>query len=377
MLTTVDVENYRGFRRYTLKGLSRVNLLVGRNNAGKTALLESIHLLASGGDPVVMVDTARRRGEEVVVTDRDPPVGFDLLPDLSHFFHGHKVSEGTKFSIRPNNDPASVDEPAPVDAEIGKASMTEMREFFLPEGRTSRLPTLALRIGARKGASDPPITIPLTEEGTSLLALPTALMRRRPRRGGTVSSSRARFITPDSLGTASMAGMWDQLITASRESEVIRAMGVLDPRIDSIAFLSGERSYSERSGIMMGFKGGDGRVPLGSCGDGMRRLLAIALSVITSSKGFLIVDEIDTGFHYSVMADLWRLVIRTATELNVQVFATTHSYDCIRGLAQACREDERLQPEVSLNKIDPKLESSVPFSGGEIITASEHDIEVR
>ena len=371
MLTTVDVENYRGFKRYTLKGLGRVNLLVGRNNAGKTALLESIHLLASGGDPRVVVNTAQRRGEEVAVTDREHPGPFDLLPDLSHFFHGHKASEGTKFSIRPN------DGLAPVVAEIVKASKAEMQEFFTPDGRTPRLPRLALRIGAQKDTNGPPLTIPLAEEGTALLALPTALMLRLPRRSGTLGPSRARFITPDSLETGNMAGMWNELVTASRESEVIRAMGELDPRINSIAFLSGAPSYSKRSGIMIGFSGGESRVPLGSCGDGMRRLLAIALSVITSSDGFLIVDEIDTGFHYSVMADLWRLVIHTATELNVQVFATTHSYDCIRGLAQACREDEKLRSEASLNKIDPKLESSVPFSGEEIITASEQDIEVR
>ena len=49
-------------------------------------------------------------------------------------------------------------------------------------------------------------------------------------------------------------------------------------------------------------------------------------------------DEIDTGLHYSVMTSLWKLVIATAARLDIQVFATTHSNNCIRALIQATSE---------------------------------------
>ena len=45
MLENFDVEDYRGFRKLHVEGLRRVNLIVGRNNSGKTSLLEAAHIL--------------------------------------------------------------------------------------------------------------------------------------------------------------------------------------------------------------------------------------------------------------------------------------------------------------------------------------------
>ncbi len=59
---------------------------------------------------------------------------------------------------------------------------------------------------------------------------------------------------------------------------------------------------------------------------------------VTSAGGCLFVDEIDTGLHYSVMAKMWHLLIETARRLDVQVFASTHSLDCLQALARVCQE---------------------------------------
>src|SRR5438874_401184 len=86
MMKLVQIQNYRGFQKYVLSGLATVNLLVGKNNSGKTALLESIHFLASGGDPSVLVNSASHRGE-VVPSGREDP----SFLDVSHLFYGHDV----------------------------------------------------------------------------------------------------------------------------------------------------------------------------------------------------------------------------------------------------------------------------------------------
>ena len=86
MLTGVDISNYRGFKSFRIEGLTRVNLLVGKNNSGKTALLEAVHLISSGGNPAVLADAAVRRGE--VITAKD---GRDTYADLTHFFYGHEL----------------------------------------------------------------------------------------------------------------------------------------------------------------------------------------------------------------------------------------------------------------------------------------------
>ena len=88
-------------------------------------------------------------------------------------------------------------------------------------------------------------------------------------------------------------------------------------------------------------------------------------------------DEIDTGLHYSVMGDMWRLVVQTAKDSNVQVFATTHSFDCVRGLAWVCENYPDLGAEVSLQKIVPSLPEAVAADAKNIVIAAKHDIEMR
>jgi AAA15 family ATPase/GTPase len=57
-------------------------------------------------------------------------------------------------------------------------------------------------------------------------------------------------------------------------------------------------------------------------------MLGLALAIVNAKNGVLLVDEIDTGLHYTVMSDMWKMIWKTAKRLNVQVFATTNSNDC-------------------------------------------------
>ena len=109
----------------------------------------------------------------------------------------------------------------------------------------------------------------------------------------------------------------------------------------------------------------------------MRRLLALSLSLVQSEGGILLVDEIDTGLHYSVMGDMWSLVAETARRRDVQVLATTHSSDCVRGLAWLCENHPDLGKEVSLQKIEPDLDEAVALNAEQIVLAVNQGMEVR
>lgn len=225
MLRNLKLEKYRSFDSYELSNLSRVNLLVGKNDCGKTSILEAIHFLVSRGDPEVLARSAERRGE-----------GADVAPRSA----------------------------APSLAEAGS----------------------------------------------------------RPRRTG-----------------------------------------------PSIA----------RAGVLLGFGGTGrrGRVLLGSHGDGMHRLLALSLALIQAADGVLLIDEIDTGLHWTVMDDMWRLVVETARKSSVQVFATTHSYDCIRGLSSLVESRSDLAGEVSIHKVERSLRKAVDLDAEDVQVAVEQNIEVR
>ncbi len=51
MLRSFTVKNYRCFRDFTIGGLERVNLIAGKNNTGKTALLEALFLFSGPNNP--------------------------------------------------------------------------------------------------------------------------------------------------------------------------------------------------------------------------------------------------------------------------------------------------------------------------------------
>ena len=127
----------------------------------------------------------------------------------------------------------------------------------------------------------------------------------------------------------------------------------------------------------MGRQDGDRRLPIGSYGEGMRRLLAVSLALVGTKNGCLLIDEIDTGFHWTVMEDMWRLVVEAAQRSSVQVFATTHSFDCIRALGALVRSRPDLAEQVAIQKVHPSLEQAVCIPGEEIGVAVEQDIEVR
>ena len=108
----------------------------------------------------------------------------------------------------------------------------------------------------------------------------------------------------------------------------------------------------------------------------MWRMLGLALALANVKGGVLLVDEIDTGLHYSVMADMWRMVSERAAALKVQVFATTHSRDCYESLAAVVQSDSP-SPEITIQRIDPSREQAIRFSDEAIVAAAERGIEVR
>jgi len=372
MLTTVELENYRGFKRYRLCGLSRVNLLVGKNNCGKTSLLEAVDLLASEGNPEVLAAIARERGEVIVAgKDREHLRG-DACPVLAHFFHGHDFGPGVHLSVSSEDGLGKI--AVCVEDLEGSPSGEQLRLFEESESRAA----LAIRVegGAHVLPGDA-FVFPVTEEG----AIPPEVLYRHRRVARRVydESPAVQFISPDSLERRSMSEMWNKVITEGRESEVIDAMRILEPGLTNIFFLSGETTgwFGGRAGILVALEGTRRRHPLGSYGEGMRRLLALCLSLIRCEDGVLLIDEIDTGLHYSIMGDMWRLVVEAAKKASVQVFATTHSSDCVRGLAWLCENRPDLWQELSLQKVDCNLEEAVALDAEQIMLAVTQGMEVR
>jgi hypothetical protein len=361
-----------------------VNLLVGKNNSGKTAILEGIHLLTTGGNPGIVAEIASRRGESVIrevdeiYFDRwmdTNPDNVSRYPNISHFYHKHRIVPGTSFSISSNREEINI------RAHITDINQSHIANLLKQAGNDDKSDAeLAMIIQSNFNAKSDKnaYIVPILHDG-SFTQFAMRVARRSLKRSIPTTDQLVEYVSPDSLDPSSLATMWDNVTFQGREQEVIRALQILEPTLSDIRFLTGGgRIPSRFAGILVELEDNHtNRLPLGSFGDGMRRLLALAISMIQSTNGVLLVDEIDTGLHYSVMGNLWRLIVEAARQANIQVFATTHSLDCLRGLAWLCDKSPQYHGDISVQRIEQKLDHSVCFPGNEIALAIEEDVEIR
>ena len=109
----------------------------------------------------------------------------------------------------------------------------------------------------------------------------------------------------------------------------------------------------------------------------MSRILALALNLAVTQGGFLLIDEIENGLHWSVMPKLWHFLVETARALDVQVFATTHSKDCVEGLADLYGTHPELAGQVSIHRLEAGRETSVRFDAARIAEYVRMELEAR
>lgn len=102
MIRSLQLENYRGFRHFEMHGLSRVNLIVGTNNAGKSSVLEAIHVVESPADIRPLWSTLTRRGEDT--EEREAGAIIRRQVEVRRLFHGHEINIGTDLRIRTQTD---------------------------------------------------------------------------------------------------------------------------------------------------------------------------------------------------------------------------------------------------------------------------------
>lgn len=265
MIESINLENYRGFKNYHLHSLKRINLVVGKNNSGKTSLLEAINLLTAQGNPNVLARIARQRGELAYESvEREYKGRSNSVSYISYLFYCHKFFPSLYFTIDSNS-------------EYGRilATITRTQEQS-PEGQRYLFEVFGIRtvltlsVSGHGGLSSkrfPPV--PVREDGALFIERTGEYLRYSTL---TAAEPDALYITQDSLSRAAMSEMWDKAVIDGREQDVVKAMQILEPKLTSVVFLSGEGTYryGTRGGILLGFKDAKRRVPLGTYGEGMR-----------------------------------------------------------------------------------------------------------
>ncbi len=312
-LPSLEIHNFRGLRELKIKRLGRANLIVGKNSVGKTSLLEALRLYAALGDDSALLEILESRDE--IETNRSRRDTRDKsLYKFESIFSGREISidESKQIRIGPVED----------DEKVFRIRLEPMDDD--PDGPI----LLNFHVGDLRKPFD------IDSTARSVLG---RLARASEVAEWTSRKIRAEFVSPSGIQTDAVLRLWDEISLTSLEQDVLRGVKIVSPLIEKLTFKFIGKSSDRVPFVKM--IGPDPPTPLKTLGDGVNRAFGIALAMVNCEDGILLIDEFENGIHYSVQPELWKAVFQMATRLNVQVFATTHSSDCIKAFEEAAREN--------------------------------------
>ena len=375
-ITSLSIERFRSLQQLKVEGLGRVNLVTGRNNTGKSSILEALRILASDASPSVLSRILRYREEDIGESDDAVrPVDTESLAQLGSLFTGFPQISETRA-------------PIVLAANGGKASMqltislgwfSEQRE---PDGSrrlVPQQPQLPLESLSPETELMPALVM---DSGAAKRILSLDYLKRFSRgriyRGDLPEEPRMPCIFVSPYGgerTANLGPLWDKIALSDREKDVVEALKIIAPDIKAVSMVGGEGQRQLRTAIVRS-SGFLRPIPLRSFGDGLNRLFGIVLSLVNAKDGFLLIDEFENGMHHTVQLDVWRGIFRLSKLLNVQVFATSHSWDAVEAFQKAAAEH---RDEGLLIRLSKKGDAVIPtlFREDELAVATRDGIEVR
>ncbi len=266
MLKELHISNYRLFDDLTIPELGQVNLIAGKNNTGKTALLEALRIWAAKGDNTVVNHVLKTRGEFTLGWNES----YDFFFPKNQLAHS-EIEDSIMISI----DKLSIIRPA------GKPY----------------IPTFQLEWGSGRSSLDA---------------------------NSTPDNPRDQSIfVPFNNPHFPLQYLWEKIVLTPSEQEVLEILRILEPRLQRIDV------KEDNSKVLL--EGDTGPVSLNSLGEGMSRLLWLAVALVSAKESkLLLIDEFEAGLHHSIQETLWEKVFHYAKEWNIQVFVTTHSMDTVR-----------------------------------------------
>ncbi len=371
LIRDLTIEQYRALRHLKIEGLGRVNLITGRNNSGKSSVLEALRLLASNASPSVLYEIVRSREEDIWGSQEIlHPAIEESVFEFSSLFYGFPFFSPEHQPIRI----AAHGEQRSMALSIAMTWFTEDKEGVLSQSQVREQPGLYVAGEALPGLA---IETDGVQRSRTLESLRRAVRNRLPQ----PASSSIRKLPCEYVSayggeqTAMLGKLWDSIALSEREQHVVEALRIVDPKIAAVSMIGGDSPSKGRTAIVRS-AGLAHPLPLRSYGDGLNRLFGIILALVNTEDGLLLVDEFENGLHYSIQYAIWKTIFQLAAKLNVQVVATSHSWDAITAFQQAANETPEQGVLVRLTRTDDDIVPTV-FSEEELAVAAREQIEVR
>lgn len=311
MITSATIENFKCFKRLNFPDLSRITLLGGRNNVGKTATLEALAIFYGRVGPRMFYRYLAWRGIRGISNEPD----FVMAP----LFRNYQVDNKISISIVDDGREETMEiefHPSYQHRAIEK-SLTEKDNANLSDGIDENV--------------YPPYIVDITYKSKG-----EAVRKAQIINDAAISEVRGdqSLLYPQNVVYVGVATRsysdsdvfrFGQLDIIGKQDIILAALRILEPRLHNLSSIAVGQKPLIHGDIGIGRK-----IPIAHMGEGMGRLLSIALAIAVNKNGLILIDEFEHGIHHSAMPKIWESISKMAQEFNCQIISTTHSYECLQ-----------------------------------------------
>ncbi|HWB61776.1 MAG TPA: AAA family ATPase [Chthoniobacteraceae bacterium] len=348
MINSIQIENFRCFKRLIVDDLQKFNIVVGDNSSGKTAFLESIFLAGGHAEIVNRLKIWRGLGQFVFSGDKKgyESLWSDLFYDFSDQSQITIALKGTAENQR--------------TLKIYYNPATETPLFAEEKADVSTIVPITFQVLDSKGK--------------------THVMRPNINTNGQLTLSGSAAPHAVALCASStmpnpqeMAANFSQLSIENKLDNLNKSISNLFPEISDLSILV-TGGFPQ---IFCSYRGLSSKIPISLVSNGLNKLIMILLTIAKQESGIILIDEIENGFHYSKHTQVWSAIITFCERYNVQLIASSHSIECLRALRSLMENKEHsfrlLRTEVKQNgERDLRM-----FKGHEFESALEMGTEFR
>jgi hypothetical protein len=362
----LEIQNLRGIRHLRLEDLGDINLITGLNDVGKSTVLEAVFLNACGPLAAQNALGALRGPNGLELGSGFGPQSqtgpWDTIfyrLETSHPVEIRATFRGGSHVVRleEGSDTSSID----IARVVSSGTETQA-------GTSAGITIRDIRNDGPGETYKQTIKVSISEGDDPSRRTVNLVSRLEPTPSGPFML--AHYIH-GVLGP-NLAEGYSELRRTRSSIDLLEALQLIDPRIEALEVLA----INGQPTLHVDF--GDGPlIPINLLGDGATTVARYLIALAQCKGGILLLDEVGSGVHHSLQRDLWRVLARAAKRFDVQVFATTHSDESIRGAMEGIKNDNNEVRVIRLWRDDDGVINSSIYSGSELRSALDVNLELR